>query len=70
MNNAEIVEKLKSLATTQTMIIVALAGVVLLMLIILFYLKSKIKDNKIAIVNMRMALNDTIKVVNEINAKK
>lgn len=70
MNNAEIVEKLKSLATTQTMIIVALASVVLLMLIILFYLKSKIKDNKIAIVNMRMALNDTIKVVNEINAKK
>lgn len=70
MNNAEIVEKLKSLATTQTIIIVALASVVLLMLIILFYLKSKIKDNKIAIVNMRMALNDTIKVVNEINAKK
>lgn len=70
MSNGEMVEKLQSLAQTQTIIIVGLATVVLVMLIILFYLKGKIKDNKIAIVNMRMALNDTIKAVNEINAKK
>lgn len=70
MSTQEIIEKLQRLSMTQTMIIVALACVVISMSIALFKLKNKVKDNKIALVNIRMALNDTINVVNQMNAKK
>lgn len=70
MSTQEIIEKLQRLSMTQTIIIVALACVVVSMTIALFKLKNKVKDNKIALVNIRMALNDTINVVNQMNAKK
>lgn len=70
MSTQEIIEKLQRLSMTQTIIIVALACVVFSMSIALFKLKNKVKDNKIALVNIKMALNDTINVVNQMNAKK
>lgn len=70
MSTQEMIETLQRLSITQTIIIVALACVVVSMTIALFKLKNKVKDNKIALVNIRMALNDTINVVNQMNAKK
>lgn len=70
MSTQEIIEKLQRLSMTQTIIIFALVGIVISMSIALFKLKNKVKDNKIALVNIRMALNDTINVVNQMNAKK
>lgn len=70
MSTQEIIEKLQRLSMTQTIIIFALVGIVISMSIALFKLKNKVKDNKIALVNIKMALNDTINVVNQMNAKK
>ena len=70
MSTQEMIETLQRLSMTQTIIILALACVVVSMSIALFKLKNKVKDNKIALVNIRMALNDTINVVNQMNAKK